>query len=363
MHGSRFAAAPPEWKLWKVEGLLNLHESSAFQPLGYSFSANLQALAQATWLQSSGLGIKNVCCWFFMSQCDYCTKVAWVSVTATLVPKANNPQAFNPMQHVAWHKSAGRMIWRKASLCDVFRWRDIFHKNFICSSRKVMFETDKESNLHGPPHFTVLFCWLPLAAHSCLRWIRWSGFRPVDFIGATVAAMAVRISHAHWGIASKSRSELLLSWSYGGSPCTKLMLKDKLGPDSLIASPHSCMCSLFQSLFVLLYLLYSIVCSLLSACVFQHFLQWLVAACAFSGRLAPPLLLGTAWGGPTCSRAEVAAAAEGGGRPGSRLGGDIEHQHAAQWPHNAFWFAAFHGVFTAVSEMVLCGNIGWACCE
>ena len=28
-------------------------ESSAFQPLGYSFSANLQALAQATWLQSS----------------------------------------------------------------------------------------------------------------------------------------------------------------------------------------------------------------------------------------------------------------------------------------------------------------------
>ena len=67
------------------------------------------------------------------------------------------------------------------------------------------------------------------------------------------------------------------------------MLKDKLGPDSLIASPHSCMCSLFRSLFVLLYLLYSIVCSLLFACVFRHFLQWLVAACAFSGRLAQPL--------------------------------------------------------------------------
>ena len=48
------------------------------------------------------------------------------------------------------------------------------------------------------------------------------------------------------------------------------MLKDKLGPDSLIASPHSCMCSLFQSLFVpivsiVFYCLFSPLCSRVSA--------------------------------------------------------------------------------------------------
>ena len=69
-------------------------------------------------------------------------------------------------------------------------------KNFICSSRKVMFETDKESNLHGPPHFTVLFCclWLPIALSEVdqMKWLQASGFHSNGG-----RSLAVRISHAH----------------------------------------------------------------------------------------------------------------------------------------------------------------------